>query len=1056
MDDNQDVSKNKEVISSSEQNDHTQEAMVPQPQDVESAIITETNDIEPSPAEVTSNSQAVLLPDTTNVTKQQKRAWFKPEIILPSFLRKKLGKFGRAFALIFILILLSGGIATAVILNNDHKVITKSVFSATVTPFQVITTTPMNNAKDVDANTKITILFNRAVDAKTVKNEFFASPTIDGEFSQGLKPNEVVFTPSIALKQGEVVKIMLHGELKSADGSQLGKDYTFGYQTVLPSDGVVFSLGNFNIAKLDSAQSNTNQHFTLQVGGNVKPDGQVTIYKANVDALLTSFIYHDVAEPNSTNVYQEFVNTSVGTNTFTAVSTTTGLKDGGTVDVKQDTGIYFVVATSEGKQVGWTWVIFNNAGVIAKQDPNKIVLGLQNLDNSVMKTPAKISIYNLKQSINNLATGTITDLKEFPVDATVSTDMIVAISGNDTIVTPLAVPESLADIRTNNPTNNNYFYGLTDKPTYQPSDTVHFAGFIRKDNDAQFKQTSILSTKMYVALYESGTHVSDFTGAINDSGVVSGDFTVNASYLDADQQNRNYTIFGYTDSKQVTPVGIASFTVVGAQKPAYSFLVTFPKKEYLANETVTAAITAMNSDGTALINTAVTYNIYSKTYYEGENDSNLSTIGSNGSLIGSSDATIQLDGNGHATIPIDLSKLPSGNSQVVTVVINKQDQNKVYASGGTSTIVHMGNAVLTFGTGRTEFLKGQALGGRVYATKLNGSVLANIPVSYRIVTSKYNASSNKSVDTTIANGDVQTDAKGIAEISTKADPGNETSVTMITDVKDENNLTVESSRYLYIRADSSTQIHSDLILTNLDIAGSSGSANVGDIIPLTITAPADMTVEITEQRGLIYKDEFVHFKQGANTYSVTIPQTLAPSFTLSLSYFLNGKYFNEGTSINVISQQKKSTATLSADKQQYHPGDTAHIQLKVAGSDTKPLSSSVIIGVVRDSIFSLSDLVAPDMYTSFYGHREITTNSASSLDGIGYGGGGRCGGSGSDALVLANNTGETAYWNANLKTDTSGQVSFDVPLKTGKWRVFAYTSSDDSIVGSTTTTISAN
>jgi uncharacterized protein YfaS (alpha-2-macroglobulin family) len=994
----------------------------------------------------------------TEVPKKKRfRISFKPERMFPGFIRRKLGKYARATAIIIILLVISGGTAAAFYAMAPQKTTPpRKVFAHAAVPFQIIQTSPGDNASDVDVQTKIKIDFNRPVTPSRLENEFFASPTLTGTFTAGATNKEVVFTPNVPIQEGSVIKIMVHGEFQSNDGSKLGGDYSFSYATTIPSYGVLFQKDDgYSIAKLASGKTGTVQHFKLQVGKDVNPKGTITVYKASLQNVLQSLTYHDVTTAEGGYTYPDFIDKTVGTDGLTQVSSHAGLKDGASFDINQKTGIYLVAATSNGKQSGWMWVVFNDNGLMVRQDSRKLVLAMQGLDNSAVTSEAAITVYNLKDSIRTLKQDSVTGVKEIPIDYEGSTDLVVATIGDDTMITPVSILESLADVRSDLGKSVHSIYGLTDRPTYQAGDTVKYAGFIRLDNDAQYQLAGESSVDLFVAdPTNPDKHLADITADISGGGVFSGSFSLGNSYS-PDKQNHEFALYAYDDRSHTNRIAVSTFIVSGKQLPQYNFNVKFDKKEYLANQTVLGQVTATTADGKPLANTTATYNIYSKDYYENDPSGNLASLGYEGAGVGAQDATLNLDANGHASIPIDLTQLQSGSSHVVTVRVSKKDANDLTGSGGASAVIHQGDAKVQFGTGRTEFNKGEELFSRVYVSTLDGTPYANGTLNYRFATSSYNSSTQKYDEKVVATGSTQTDSSGYAAIHQSVDAGDIGYVSLIVTAKDENGLAVEARTGLTILQGTGPIVHSDLVLSGLDVSGSSGITTVGDTLSLTITAPQDMTVLATQQRGLIYKYELLTLKQGANNYQIDVTPALAPSFTLSLSYFRNSEYRDEGTSFTVNAPQQRAALSVTADKQQYAANDAAELTISAKGHDGSSLATNLIVGIVSDSAYSLSDIVAPDMYTSLYGFRELTTSSSSSLVGIGFGGGGKCGGSGDNTVQLANRTGRLLYWNAALVTGTDGQSKVRVTLPAGAWRVYVYSESNDSAVGSAEATITS-
>ncbi|MGZ6005731.1 MAG: hypothetical protein ACXWLH_06350, partial [Candidatus Saccharimonadales bacterium] len=259
---------------------------------------------------------------------------------------------------------------------------------------------------------------------------------------------------------------------------------------------------------------------------------------------------------------------------------------------------------------------------------------------------------------------------------------------------------------------------------------------------------------------------------------------------------------------------------------------------------------------------------------------------------------------------------------------------------------------------------------------------------------------------------------------------------------------------LYVLSQDSPIVHSDAALRNLDITGTDGHATVGQDLSVNIKSPQAMSVMVSYERGRIYKSEWVSLQKGDNTYTVSVDANLAPSFTLAFQYFYNGQYHNEGTTFQVGYPSQKGSITLTPDKSTYKAGDKVSVKIDSKDSDGKGIPTSMIVGVVDNSIFSLNDRVAPDIFTSFYGWRETAINASSSLLGIGSGGGG-CGGGGGDGSSFINRSGATLVWDPTLITNSSGTNTISFVAKKGSWRVYVYSANGDTVVASSQIVVSA-
>jgi hypothetical protein len=1029
-----------------------------------------TEAIDPQEAETTEEEPAVPIEESAEtastdevvasvvVAEKVKLSFWKrlrhPKLWWPLRVRSKLGKAATPLALL-ILVLVIGGAAFGVVSlkgkNVAQKVAAKDDLAAVlIKPFQVMSTTPSTGEKDVQDGSKIVVTFNQPVDATKLANSFIVTPKTTGTLAQGANSEQVVYTPKTPFANSTVVTIMIDDSFQSQLGQKLRGDYSLGFTTEIPANGVEFQTQNGTINQVVSAQSSTKQVLTLDVGSQVDPNGQIVVYKGSLQPLLESLEYQQMQYPDGTGTYNVSPFNSIDTSGMQQLSSQTGLKDQSTINITQPEGIYLVAAISGGKQVGWTWVVFNDNGTVMRQDDQQIILSAFNLSTNATVSNATVSFYNLNGGVSLLDQETLNSPQAFSFPYSQEVDAAVVTDGQDVMVVPIATPNSLADSRvTEDLSTTRTFYAVTDKPTYQLNDTANFAGYVNIDQDAQYAADSEGSLSLYVASQDDpSTHLLNLSVPVGASGVFGGHFTIGSALTG----QKDLAIYGYKDMSDTTPINIATFAVAGTTSTD-TLHVSFDKASYLAGNSVNATVSGTTVTGQPLANATVTYNVYAEPYYDNDLKDNLDEFGTTGTQVGAQNQTIQLNSQGQATIPVNnIASFLSSGSQNVTVQATVTDSSGTTADAGASAIVHQGNMVLHFGTAKTFFDTNDTRVGRLYVTDLNGKVLPNVPVSYQFVDYTYDSATQQENPTVLASGSATTDSNGYVQISQQLNTSDE--VTIIATAQDSDGNQVQAEDYTSTNTSSAPIMAGADNLDYLDVSGSSGQATVGDSIPLTITAPKSMNVLISYERGRVYKYQLLQLNQGTNTYTVDVTAQLAPSFNLVFSYFVDGQYHTEGTSFTVTNPQKQLSVTATPDQSSYTAGQTANIKISTVDGTNQAVSSNVIVAVESDSMFNLNSSFTPDMYSYYYAGREYSTNSSSSLTGVGTGGG-RCGGGGFYPTTLTNNVGTSLYWNPSLTTGASGTNTVSVALPKGTWHVLVYAIGSNAAVGDTEMTVTA-
>jgi hypothetical protein len=973
----------------------------------------------------------------------------KIEKIIPNFIRKHLGKAARPISLIFIIVILALVVSGAWYFNQKAADSKNGVvrFTAKTVAFKVLSTTPSKNQVNVATTTSIAINFSQPVVAQKLQGNLFITPDVAGSFSQGNSSSQVIFTPKVPFAQGTKVQVMLNGTYQSKQGSKLGANFFYGFTTALPGDGVVFQDSTGLYTTVSSAQTGQQESYSLVFGSSVAPGVTVTLYKSDMNHLLNSLIYTE----STTNGYSfpSFSSQPIDTSGMQLLTTKNNLDANSNYNVDETNGIYLAVATdAKGDQLGYVWVDYSDFGILARQDDQKLVLVAQSLATSA-NVNATADIYNLENSVDQLNTAPVDGLTTITTPYSPSADVVVASDGTSQALVPLSILNSQGDIRVDqNLSTAQSIYGVTDRPTYNTSDTVQYSGFVRANDDALYQPTTT-PLHLYVAEAPDATPLETFTVIPDSNGMFSGSFTTSASWLNGDSSDQFQIYASSPDGNTQNNVDVASFTVTSLANASSNITVSFAQSSYLPNGTVQATITGTTAGGGPLANALVDVHTYSEDYFENDPTANLNDSNYIGSELSTSPTTLRLSANGTGTYTLNVGNLPNdGNSQLVTVQANLDGQT-TGAAGGASTIVHQGDGSLTFGSSRNAIATSGTVVGRVYANNLSGSPISGAVINYSLV--------NSSNSNTYDSGSVTANSAGYAVISlpvpSAAQNGDGLQLNAWT--SDSQNNKIQATNYYYIQNSSDTTDTSGASLEDLDVSGSPSNISVGQTVNLVINAPTSLNAMVTFDRGRIYNPEMVQLNSGNNNFSFTVNPDLAPSFTLTFNYFENGVYHSEGVQYEVSNPAKQASLTITPSGTTVTANTPTTIQISAKDSSGNPLQTNMIVDVVNEGAYNLYSQVEPDMFTSLYPVLPLMTSSSSSLSSIGSGGGGRCGGGGGFGGGFTNPIGTTLLWQPAITTNSSGDASVSFTPPKGTWRVSVYSMDSNTTVGSASTTITA-
>lgn len=975
-----------------------------------------------------------------------KKHRFYPEIIFIPKLRAKLGRAARPLAIALILVVVAGiGLGAYAVTRHQTTATASKGFKYVLPAFKLASTVPADGETDVNVASSITLNFTQPVDAQKLSNNLFFTPTLKGVFKQGDSPKQAIFVPSQPLAKGSKVSLMLNATFQSQSGAKLGRAYGGSFTTSIPSTDIEFQDQNGLIDQVTSVPSGQKETYTTYVGDGVGPGASISLYKGTTTAMLRTLIYQ-----TSEQLGPSFTDFATSTAGLELVATQSKVTDQGTYTVQQPDGLYAAVATNAaGKQVGMVWINFTSLGVVARQDDQKTVLDAQDLSTGQDKA-ISLSLYNLQGSVRALSTQTINGLTTIQTPFKPSPDIGVAVAGSELAIVPFTVLNSGGDIRVDQDLSTaQTVFGTTDLPTYASNATIHFAGFVRNDNDAVYTKPNGGTVSLYVAHYRGETPLYSFTAPISGSGTINASIPASAAWLTSGDPYDHFQIFASSVSgNSANDSSVASFNVTGGQNAADKVSVSFSQGSYVPSDSITASISATNASNQPLANQTVQVHVFSQSYYEDDPASNLATFGSGGTELPGSPFTVKLNGQGQATYTVNPASVPDGDtSQQVTLNVNVVGQSGVGGAGGDSAIIHQGNAVIGFGVDRNQIPAGTDVVSHVYVSHLDGTAYQNQSVAYKLL--------NAGTSAVVATGRATTDSNGIAAITLPGIKVPADGATFVVSTTDSNGNVVSAKTY-YSNTNSSSEVFdtSGAGLMDLNATGSSSDVSVGQTVSLTISSPAQLHTLVSYDRGRVYNPSMLTLQKGNNDFSFVVTPNLGPSFTLTFNYFLNGVYHSEGIYFKVSDPTKAAGVSITPGSTAVKANQPATFTLKSTSSNGAGLASTMLVSVVSAYTYSLSNQVTPPLFSQVYGPRQIMTSSTSSLSPIGSGGG-RCGGGGDDLLAFANPIGTSLYWQSDLRTAGDGTASVSFTPPAGTWIMTVYDMSDSTVVGSHSITFTA-
>lgn len=920
---------------------------------------------------------------------------------------------------------------------------------------------------------KISIKFSDPVQSHAVSHFFLLSPATAGHFMDTDDPTIVSFVPDAPFERGVHYSIQIGLGLKSTNGKILQTDESSSFDTEIANNEVKFIKDDIT-GRVFTLPVDAKRELTIQRGNGIS-ELTISVYKSTETQFMAYLAYQQKSETTNgyTQTEKTYISESIPHSQFQLISSIKQNDSENTIQIPNEVGIYYVEALGQDKKtVGSTYALVNRTGLLFRQDDHQVTLSaFDALTGMHLKSPLNVEFYHANTRLQVVKSLVLSDLIKTAYDFDQPLDFILAKTGEERIFVPVNLPNSQADIQVNENLSQSYkTFIYTDRPIYKPGDTVLFRGIVRVDNDGLY---TLPPEGLPVQITVSLTNISknlDTTVTLGKSGTFWGSLKLPEDYSPKEVYEQTQYVSVKVNGKQrINTWSDAYFDIVAYKKPAFDIKSNVEKKEYVKQEEMVFNLEAASFDGTPLANQTLSYDIYQDTFYEVEkavyNSAFNITRNSFGMCGGGfsspfeeyygtpmeTNKPITTDQNGKATLRYSLKDKQMDASMKVTLLAYKTDGNNNKIVSAITTIVHAAEENVFFYPAASTYTVGDELKTSFYGETLTGQKVANRQFTVKLQEQLY----GQGTPHVFSEQQITTDDNGLGAISMTIPSVSSVGtmgVNLLVETKDQYGNSVKATKYLNIQTEKpKTASYWDRVNTTptfFKMRADKNSYLVGDTLTVHLTSPKELDVLMTMERGRIYEPRIIHINQGENTLPIPIVDELSPSITTVFSFFANGEYFSEGITLNVPAMHKLMNVTVTPDKTEYKPGETARLTIKTTDKNGSPISSRLSLAVVDKAIFALRKNATPPIHSTLYGFRPRKTNSSSSLTWVGtYDFGGRGGGGGGGGLDGKDL--DTLFWNPDIMTDLSGTVIVDVPLssQTTTWKALVYGTTDESQAG---------
>ena len=595
-----------------------------------------------------------------------------------------------------------------------------------------------------------------------------------------------------------------------------------------------------------------------------------------------------------------------------------------------------------------------------------------------------------------------------------------------------------------------YFY--TDRPVYRLGQTVCFKGITRK----QAPEGPTNPGK------DIPVHVSvedpENNELWNKDLTTSGHGTFHGLYsIPDDAKTGSYQLhITYDDGS----VDYESFQVEQYRKPEYQVDVTPLTPRVVAGARCRARIHAAYYFGAPVANARVKYSIFSScdwssryrlmprpSYCEFFDDWD-NTDSDDGGYSGSdggdfiTDGFTQTDANGEAIVEFDTKAQSEQQNQPYSqsefcdkryrVEAEVTDISRLSVTSSASSLVTSGNFAVFVQPQDYVVRAGDSMACDIHAIDYDGKPVTNEPVTVKLMRwiwdrakSEYRGSE---VETQL---NVTTDSQGKATAELKGKTQWPSDTFYVTaeaadtsghKIFDSQSIWIANANCPYVRYGQEAQKETMSVKLDKKVYEPGDTAKVMITSPLTGNEGADAIVSV--EAGKIFDYRVVPITATAQFVEVPIKPMYAPNVFVTVTLIGKGhQFYNVEKMVRVSPEANFVNITVSSDKAQYKPGESARYTLTATHPDGKPAPDCELsLGVVDESIYAIRPDATENIRKFFYSPRSNSVSTTCSFPQE-YSGG-------PDKMQprVRKNFRDTAAWLPELITDKNGKATATVKL----------------------------
>jgi len=458
---------------------------------------------------------------------------------------------------------------------------------------------------------------------------------------------------------------------------------------------------------------------------------------------------------------------------------------------------------------------------------------------------------------------------------------------------------------------------------------------------------------------------------------------------------------------------------------------------------------------------------------------------------------VTLNHSGEYSHVLDLTTVESPLSYTYNYEITVSDENTQTVSKRISKKVHRGYFYIGLDTDEYFFRSGKDANVNVITTDIHGNIVTGKPISLELIHRTYKSANEHTASNTYRRRWEKVEkVVQIANAITGSDPvtitfnPEETGTYVVrAKSKDRAGNPIQTSIFRYVSGSQYTYWQND-DSDVIDIVPDKDKYSPGDTAKLMIKNPfgtAECSALITKERYGITIQDVTSFTSSSEIIELTLSEADIPDVHLSVVLFqertampdpqtdssgdvMDNSYMYSSDSdywgrdedwankdtgkpkmkmgmvhLHVSPKDKRLDIKVSANKENYKPGEKVSLNINVKDINGKGVESEVLVAAEDEAVLNLTGYQPPDLVDLFYatvGNAVSTSGNLMHLvdqrgkeeKGEDSGGGG-----GAESAEIRQNFITTAYWEPQLTTDGNGNLKTDfiLPDNLTRFRVVA-------------------